>query len=155
MKLRIAAAFGLAAASSLRAQVAAPPSLDLSTATPVEGNWVYAPATDGSEATFVNLSAQPQLTIRCARAMRQVTISKPATVAAAFLNVWTSTQTRSLPASFNPATGRISASVGAFDPLLDAISFSRGRVGFSVSGQATLVVPSWSEAARVIEDCRV
>ena len=44
---------------------------------------------------------------------------------------------------------------GALDPLLDAVAFSRGRAAFSDSGQPTLVVPSWAEAARVVEDCRV
>ena len=87
--------------------------------------------------------------------MRQVTLSKPATGAAPFISVWTTTQTRNLPSSYDPATRRLSATVPAFDPFLDAIAFSRGRVEFSVSGQPALVIPSWAEPARVIEDCRV
>jgi hypothetical protein len=45
--------------------------------------------------------------------------------------------------------------LGAYDPLLDAIVSSRGRVGFSTSGLEALVVPPWADIARVIEDCRV
>jgi len=83
-----------------------------------------------------------------------VTIAKPATGAAPFLLLWTTSLSRSLPASFNPATARLSATLGAWDPLLDAFAFSHGRVGVTVSGLAPLVVPAWAEVARVIEDCR-
>ena len=57
------------------------------------------------------------------------------------------------PASI-PRPARLTAEFGAFDPLLDAIAFSRGRVAFSVGSAPALVVPSWSELSRVIEDCR-
>jgi hypothetical protein len=153
MKLRIVAALALTAASSLAAQ-AAPAIADLSTATPLAGNWSYATATDGSEATFSNTSGNPQVWMHCTRATRRVTIAKPATVAAPFINVWTSSLTRSVPASFNPATGRLTIDLVATDPLLDAIATSRGRAGFTVGDQPALVVPTWAEAARVIEDCR-
>ena len=157
MRFRIAAAFALIVASSLEAETAPAPATaqDLSTATPVAGSWVYAQTAEGSEASFVNASALPQLTIRCTRATRRVTVVRPASGAAPFLNVWTSAQTRNLAASFNPATQRISADVAPFDPLLDAMAFSRGRFGVSVSGAPALVVPAWAEVARVIEDCRV
>ena len=161
MKYRIAAAFALIAASSLHAQApapapVAPPAIpDLSTATPISGNWTYAATADGSDATYLNLTAQPQVTVHCARALRRVTISKPAAGVAPFLSIWTSTQSRSLPASYNPATGRLSADVTAYDPLLDAIAFSRGRFGVGIAGQPIGVVPAWPEPARVIEDCRV
>jgi len=154
MRFRVAAAFALIAGSSVDAQTVAP-ALDLSTATPIAGSWNYSTTAGGSEASFVNASAMPQLTIRCTRATRRITIAKPATVAAPLLTVWTSAQTRALPASFNPATQRLSADVTAYDPLLDAMAFSRGRFGVSVSGTPPLVVPAWAEVARVIEDCRV
>ena len=156
MRFLITAALALTAATSVHAQTAAvPPTVDYSTARPLDGNWTYTPVTGGSEATFANAAGQPQLTISCARAVRQVTLSKPATGAAPFISVWTTAETRNLPSSYNPATGRLSAVLPAFDPFLDAIAFSRGRVEFGVSGQPALVVPSWAEPARVIEDCRV
>jgi hypothetical protein len=153
MRFRVAAVFALIAGSSVNAQTLAP-ALDLSTATPIAGSWVYAQTANGSEASFLNASALPQLTIRCTRATRRITIAKPASAAAPFLTVWTSAQTRGLPASFNPATQRLSAELAAYDPLLDAIAFSRGRFGVSVAGQPALVVPAWAEPQRVIEDCR-
>jgi hypothetical protein len=158
MKLVLAAALALTAASPLFAQTVATPAtaaaVDISTATPSDGRWTYATVPGGSEVTFANATALPQLTIRCARATRQVTISKPATGAAPFIFLWTSGLTRNVPASFNPATARISATLSAFDVLLDAVAFTRGRLAVSVSGQPPLVLPAWSEAARVIEDCR-
>lgn len=156
MKVFIPAALALVAASSLHAQAAptpAPvtvPTLDLGTAAPVEGNWVYST----SEATFRNASALPQLTIQCTVASRQVTISKPASGTAPFLGIWTSAETRNLPASYNPATGRLSTTVSAYEPFLDKIAFSRGRFGVIVAGQPALVIPAWAEVGRVIEDCR-
>ena len=157
MKNLFVAALALTAASSLHAQAAAPPPAvaDLSTATPLSGNWSWRQVADGSEIVFADTSARPQLTIRCTRSIRTLTISKTAGGAAPFLGVWTSSQSRNLPASFNPATAQLSASVAAFDPLLDAIASSRGRIGLSVAGTPVLVVPPWSEVARVIEDCRV
>ena len=152
MRMAIAAALALVSAS-LGAQTI-PASTDLATATPIAGNWSYAATADGSEAVFSNTSSFAQLWVHCARSTRRVSIAKPATSAAPFLNVWTSSLTQSVAASFNPTTGRLSIELGALDPLLDAITSSRGRVGFSVANQPALVVPPWAEAARVIEDCR-
>jgi hypothetical protein len=158
MKYRIAAALALIAASSANSQTTAPTTTtapDLSVATPLAGSWTYAQATDGSEAVFANASSAPQLWVHCTRATRRISIAKPASGAAPFLNVWTSSLTRSVASSFNPATGRLTIDLAAFDPLLDAIASSRGRVAFGIAGQPALVVPPWAEAARVIEDCRV
>jgi hypothetical protein len=152
MKLKIAAAFALIAPTALHAQAAV---TDLSTAKPLPGEWTYAPVTDGTEAVYSDASRRPQLWLRCTRSTRQVTVSKPATAAAPFITVWTSTSAKPLPASFKPATGRLSFDLPAFDPLLDAMAFSRGRIGFTVGTQAPLVVPPWEEVARVVEDCRV
>ena len=80
---------------------------------------------------------------------------KTSSVAAPSMWIWTSSETKTLPATYDSASGRVSADVGAYDPLLDAIAFSRGRIGFSTSGLETLVVPPWPEVGRVIEDCRV
>jgi hypothetical protein len=133
----------------------APVGSNLEYVMPIEGSWTYAPTSDGSEATFSNASNQPQLTVRCTRSTRRVAILKNAAGASPSLWVWTSSQTKSLPATFDSSSGQVSADVWAYDPLLDAVASSRGRIGFSSSGLAALVVPPWSEVGRVIEDCRV
>jgi hypothetical protein len=150
----IIAALALTAASSLPAQQA-PAAADLTYSMPIEGNWTYASTGEGSEATFSNTAGAPQLTIRCTRSTRQVAIVKPVAAASDSLWIWTSSQAKSLPATYDSATARVSAILPAFDPLLDAISASRGRIGFSTPGAAALVVPPWADVARVIEDCRV
>lgn len=127
---------------------------DLNTAMPIAGNWSYAPASDGSEAVFANESGYPQLWVHCTRTSRQVSISRTAAAAAPMINVWTSSLTRGVAASFNPATNRLTGTLTNYDPLLDAIGTSRGRIGVSIGSGPALVVPAWPEVARVIEDCR-
>ena len=127
---------------------------DFSAAVPVSGSWTYSSGNGISEARFVNASGQLQLNVRCTISARRITISKPAGGPAPFLNLWSSAQSRSLPASFLPATATLNADLSAYDALLDAIVFSRGRIAVGVSGQPALVLPAWAEMERVVEDCR-
>ena len=149
MKYFVAAALALPAFSTLAAQ-----AVDPSIAVPVSGTWTYAPVANGSEARFADSSARLQLTLRCVRATRKVSISKPAAGAVPNLTIWTSSVSRSLPASFNPATSLATAEVTATDPILDAIAFSRGRFAVNAAGVPSLVLPPWADVARVVEDCR-
>lgn len=128
---------------------------NLEYAQPIVGNWTYEGTNDGSEATFGNSSGRPQLTIRCTRSTRRVAILKAASTASPSLWIWTSSEQMSLPASYDSSTSLVSTDLGAYDPLLDAIASSRGRIGFSSSGLEALVVPPWADIARVIEDCRI
>ena len=146
----IAAGLALAVAGSANGQQILP---DLSTTAPANGVWTYRATSDGSEAMF-SVANAPQVVLHCTRATRRVSVAKAATAAAPLLSVWTSSGTRSLPAGFTPATNRLTAIVPAFDPVLDAIAFSRGRVGFVVAGTPALVVPDFAEIDRVVEDCR-
>ena len=122
---------------------------------PIAGDWTYSPTNDGSEATFADSSGQSQLTIRCTKSTRRVGILKAASAASPSIWVWTSSQKKSLPATYDASSARVSVELAPYDPLLDAIASSRGRVGFSTSGLEALVVPPWADIARVIEDCRV
>jgi hypothetical protein len=153
MRFAFAAALALLTGSSLAAQTNQG-TPDLATATPIAGTWTYAATSDGSEATFSNSSNFPQLWVHCTRATRRVSISKLATAAAPQVGVWTSALTRTVAASFNAATGRLTIDFDANDPLLDGLSNSRGRIGFTVRTEPPLVVPAWAEPARVVEDCR-
>lgn len=150
MRLKIAAALALIASSSLHAQAIT----DLSTASVLPGNWNFAFASGGSEATFTDNAGNQQLWVHCTRVTRRVSIAKRGTGATPFLQVWTSSLARSVPASYNPATGRVTIDLASYDPLLDAIASSRGRFGVGVASQPALVLPPWAEVARVIEDCR-
>ena len=155
MKMAYVAALALACASPILAQAAtSAPAVDLQYATPIAGDWVYARSATGGESSFRDPSGRTQLTVRCTRATRRVSIAKAASGAAPFLFVWTSSLSRSIPASFQPTMQQLVADVAATDPVLDAMAFSRGRLGISVTGQPAFVVPSWEELARVVEDCR-
>ncbi|WP_324807357.1 hypothetical protein SH584_11965 [Sphingomonas sp. LY29] len=127
-------------ASAATAQVA-PLSFDAAKALPITaGQWVYVTTATGSEARYGN-----SLVIRCNRSARSVAIQRPASPSSP-LNILTSSTSRAIPAG---------GVLNARDPILDAIAFSRGR--FLVMGGvgATLAIPSWPEAARSIEDCRI
>lgn len=106
------------------------------------GTWRYARDAGGTGATF----GAGQASVRCAggaiRLAGGAGGSGPVTIR-------TTSLTRSLPAA---ADGGVALS--ARDPLLDAIVFSRGRFTIERAGAATLVLPPWAEAARVVEDCR-
>lgn len=129
----------LAAATPAVAQIA-PLSFEAGKALPIAaGQWSYFPTASGSAASYGSA-----ITLRCDRATRTITVSRPGATPAV-LTIATSSLTRTLPAG-----GRLLAN----DALLDAIAFSRGR--FLVSGGTAPIVaiPAWPEAARSIEDCR-
>ena len=103
------------------------------------GTWRYARTAEGSEARFGALFA-----IRCIAASRLVVLQR-FDAPGAPLTITTDLSTRALPPT---------STVGAGDPLLDAIAFSRGRFYVSGGGAVRLVLPAFPEAARAIEDCR-
>ena len=70
------------------------------------------------------------------------------------LSLWTSELSRDLSTSFDPSTGRVTALLSAYDPLLDALAMSRSRIAVAVPDAPVLVLPSAPEVARIVEDCR-
>jgi hypothetical protein len=104
------------------------------------GQWTYARTPSGSEARFGAL-----FTIQCNSAARLVVLRRTDGAPPATLTIVTDMLERSVPAS---------GTLGAGDPLLDAIACSRGRFIVSGGGAAPLVLPALPEAARSIEDCR-
>jgi hypothetical protein len=94
------------------------------------------------------------MVIACGKLTRLVTLSRISAAPAATLSFWTSSATRDLPSRFDQPSGRIVTQVGAMDPLLDALTFSRGRFAVSMPGMAALIMPAGTEIAHVVEDCR-
>ncbi|GLR46677.1 hypothetical protein [Sphingomonas astaxanthinifaciens] len=107
------------------------------------GEWSWRSGPDTSEAVFSD-SRGPQLVIRCTRSTRRVSFSRTGAVPGAPIRIATTSSDRLLTGSM----------VLASDPLLDAISFSRGRLWVDVQGTLPLVLRSAAEPARSIEDCR-
>ncbi len=116
------------------------------------GNWSYGAEPGGSVARF-GRPGVPDFTVRCTLASRMVTLARSGAAApTATMAVTTSAGNRALAAS---AAGQaIVASLPARDGFLDRMAFSRGRFVVAVAGTTRLVIPTWPEFARVVEDCR-
>lgn len=120
------------------------------------GDWRYGPEASGSAARFGVADAGPEFIVRCDRAARTVTLSRAANATGpATMAITTSAGDRAL--NVVPVAGpppALAATLPAGDGFLDRMAFSRGRFVVAVTGTARLVIPSWPEFARVLEDCR-
>lgn len=117
------------------------------------GTWRYAADSRGTRAMFGN-GGDALVVLRCDRIERRMYLSR-AGAATAPLTVRTSSASRAL--AVQPTGGAlpyVAAALAVNDPLLDAMAFSRGRVALQQEGAPVLVVPSWAEIGRVVEDCR-
>ena len=116
-----------------------------------QGDWSWSMQAGRSTARYGTA-----LTMRCDSPGGTVTFQFPGRADGRVpVSVHTSATSRSLSAS--PSAGGAQAlefSLPARDPLLDAMAFSRGRFAIAVTGLPMLIVPSWPEVSRVIEDCR-
>ena len=127
---------------------AMPPQQDWRDVPLTPGRWTWQGTPDALSLSRFGLAGQPAtFTIRCDFTTRSVVVAAPATPAAT-MTLTTSFGTFTLPASGG------SAQFGTRDPRLDQLAFSRGRFTIDIPGQPQLVLPSWPEVARVIEDCR-
>jgi hypothetical protein len=102
------------------------------------GEWTY--REEGPRASY------GPFTVRCERAGRRIVLSRAGATGA--LVIRTSFGARTLSA------GASGAVLPASDPFLDQILFSRGRFAVEAEGQARLIVPTWPEPARVVDECR-
>lgn len=121
-----------------------PPSADWRTRPTNAGVWTWRSTPEASEASFSD-SRGVQFVVRCTRATRRVNFSRVGAPAGQPIRIATTSSERQLP----PGNMLL-----ASDPLLDAISFSRGRLWVDVAGVMPLVLRSAPEPARAVEDCR-
>jgi hypothetical protein len=110
------------------------------------GDWSYSAAGTAPQAGFGAPGAM-LFALRCAAEQRIGIVRFGA--ANGPIAIVTSFGERILPAS----TDGQAAVLPASDPLFDQIAFSRGRFLVRSAG-GDLVLPSWPEPARLIEDCR-
>lgn len=126
---------------------------------PVEpGNWTYARNGGATVARF-GVGAAVSAWVRCDLAAHSIAVGRAVpggtTDGAAMMTIRTSFGALQWPA--RPAVGGMSgteAARGASDPGLDQIAFSRGRFTIELPGSRPLVLPTWAEPVRVVEDCR-
>jgi hypothetical protein len=106
------------------------------------GEWSYLESAN-AEARFEG--GQGVFILHCDRSTRRLTLSRQL-------------------AGAGPMTIRTSAGLKTFasadvetpasDSFLDAMVFSRGRITVEAAGAPMLVIPTWPEPARVVEECR-
>ena len=119
------------------------------------GEWIYRQDARGSIALFGMANEDAELTLRCDRNARRIFLTR---AGAANTPVPLTIRTTSGAQSFTaqPTGGELpylGIALAPTDMILDRMIYSRGR--FLVDGGgAPLVVPSWPEIARVVEDCR-
>lgn len=125
-------------------------------AAPVPADWRDWPRTPGDwrwqpgSASYGVAGAAPMLLMRCQGG--QVVLAVPGARGPA-VEIRTTSTSRSVAAT-PAAGGGVEARIGARDPILDAMGFSRGRFAVVVPPATRLVVPAWAEVLRLVEDCR-
>jgi hypothetical protein len=118
----------------------APPPADWRDRAYSPGDWSFA----GGEARYGPLA------LACDRAGGQVRLSwtgapaGPLTIRTSYADAARQAQAE---------TNGLMLAIGARDPLLDQIAFSRGRFMLQAGAQE-LILPSWPEISRLVEECR-
>lgn len=118
------------------------------------GDWSYRQEGQGTIALFGLRADQPELSLRCDRATRQVQIARRGATPGP-VTIRTSTTARAFTARPTPGSqSYMAVTLAATDPILDAMGYSRGRFVVEMPPLAPLVIPTWAEVQRVAEDCR-
>lgn len=134
---------------------AAPPPRGAAPVTPPPAAWDDAPRTPGDwryangVARFSAGGGDPFI-MRCDALTATVALVWPGAQGDSLV-VTSSTGQRRLAAT--PTTAGLEARLPARDPFLDAMAYSRGKF-MVAAGTARLLLPTWGEVFRVIEDCR-
>ncbi|WP_162935764.1 hypothetical protein [Tsuneonella amylolytica] len=142
-----------------------PPPVAVPTPVPTFDTWMDAPQTPGdwyyrtgggtTRALFGEPGADARFAVTCQLGQRRVTLARAGAASGPVpMTIRTETATRAVAATPGGDLPSLVATLGASDPLLDAIAFSKGRFAVEVAGQPALYLPSWPEITRVIEDCR-
>jgi hypothetical protein len=134
---------------------APPPRVDWPDMPLTPGGWVYRNQGNSSQALFGPAGGEAAFIVRCDRVRREVSLWRQGTTSGNMMTVRNSASARNLPLSVQAQpTPYVWSALPASDRFLDATVFSRGRFAVEVPGTPMLVIPSWPEPARVLEDCR-
>jgi hypothetical protein len=127
-----------------------PPPADWRDRPVTPGSWSYRSDGNVSQASF-GAGGAPAFVVRCDRTQRRIVLESDGVANGSVMTIRTSFGARNLPVT---AGQPLAAAVPASDRFLDSMVFSRGRFTVEAAGRPMLVIPSWPEPARVIEDCR-
>ncbi len=136
----------------------APPSANWEDWKATPGDWAYRRDERGSVALFGVPGTNAVFLARCDTSRARIYLSRAGNFAAGEtgqMTIKASAGTKSYLAMNSDATPPyVAAEVLPSDPHLDAMAYSRGKFVVSMKGAADIVVPTWAEFARVVEDCR-
>jgi len=120
------------------------------------GAWRYRQHGGGTSAYFIATSRAAGFVMTCIAGRGRVELRREGKSAAPrVMTIRTETAARSFQSvQVEDTLPYHAAEVAAGDPLLDAMALSKGRFAVEVEGEAPLILPSWAEVSRVIEDCR-
>ncbi len=117
------------------------------------GDWSYRAGPTGSVALWGAAGEGARLALACDRASRTVRVTR-AGATAGTMEIRTTNGSRSLTATADRELPGATASLPAADEFLNRLVFSRGRFLVAATGAEPLIVPTWAEPFRVVEDCR-
>jgi hypothetical protein len=126
------------------------------------GDWTWIARADGGEARFGVTGQPPVAILACDRAHGTVQIALPnvsaraAADGAQLATITTSTANTAFTAGPRVIDGLATLAIAlpVASRTLDAMAFSRGRIRVAIADMRAVVLPSWAEVGRVVEDCR-
>lgn len=121
------------------------------------GDWVYRRDERGSIALFGVPGRDALVTLRCDVARKRVYLARAdvAATGSATFSVRSSSARKEFSAqTTGGALPYLATEIMPSDTILDAIIYTRGRFALEATGQSPLAIPSWSEIAKIVEDCR-
>ncbi len=127
-----------------------PPPADWRDLPLTPGGWTYRSYGADSQAVF-GPAGRSSFVVRCDRAQDRITLTREGIASGSVMTIRSSFGGRNLVVTPGQP---IASALPASDRFLDSMVFSRGRFTVEAAGQPMLVIPSWPEPARVIEDCR-
>ncbi|MCM0000719.1 MAG: hypothetical protein NBV68_15170 [Erythrobacter sp.] len=120
------------------------------------GNWRYQISAGGPIAVFIGAGGSGEFVMSCETANGRFGLWRAGTSATPrAMTIRTETATRTFSVVQAEDTNPyLVAGIAPADPLLDAMALSKGRFAVEVEGTPALIIPSYAEVSRVIEDCR-
>jgi hypothetical protein len=111
------------------------------------GDWRFV-AAPAAEAEY-GVEGGSAFALKCDAPQRRLLMVRTGTAAGSVLTLRTSFGARQVAVGEDGT-----ASLAAADSLLDDLVSSRGRVAVEADGLPALILPTWPEPARVVEECR-
>jgi hypothetical protein len=151
------AARAAASEAQLRPSIVQPPhSDDWMDEAETPGTWGYENRGNFTLAIFNTPTRGVAFAIQCWQPSREISlIMAGQSVASPTMQVRTEATSRAIAARLSIGEmSNVTAALRGDDPLLDAMALSKGRFAVETEGLPPLILPSWAEVTRVIEDCR-